>query len=150
MTRQKVLVQEDFQALLRRILTVSALAPGIPEGGETAYNPWSRAQSLDQLGTGLPPLINDSRDDAVGESAVGNIGYAVKISTASNTLFKDRIFVFPGDKTPFVLHYAGMRHVPGLGMQPYHELLRNCYLDKFTDSEGMRNFETEKHTVYIV
>ncbi|KAI1419195.1 heterokaryon incompatibility protein-domain-containing protein [Xylaria sp. FL1777] len=168
MTHQKVLIQEDFKAPLRRIPTslASALGTGAEEA---AYNLWCRAQGLDELATGLPPLIDDGADDAVGESAVGNIGYAVKISTASRKLFisakgylglgppitgltypqNDRIFVFPGGKTPFVLRHVGMRHVPGLGMQPCHELLGDCYLDKFMDGEGMRNFE-KKQTVYLV
>ncbi|KAI8953831.1 heterokaryon incompatibility protein-domain-containing protein [Xylaria longipes] len=170
MTQQMVLMQADFKAPLRRIPTASASDPNITEADEAAYNLWCRAQGLDELSTELPPLINDSGDNTVSEYAVGNIGYAIKISTASRKLFvsakghlglgpptagltlqhKDRIFVFPGGRTPFLLRYAGMRHVPGLGMQPCHELLGDCYLDRFMDGEGMRNFETEKQTVYIV
>ncbi|KAI0423868.1 heterokaryon incompatibility protein-domain-containing protein [Xylaria sp. FL1042] len=171
MTEQKVLVQEDFKAPLRRIPSVSASesAPSAM-GEEAAYNLWCRTQGLEELGTRLPHLVNDGGKDVVGQSAVGNIGYAIKISTATRKLFvstnghlglgppiagqtypqMDRIFVFPGGKTPFILRYVGMRHVPGLGMRPCHELLGDCYLDKFMDGEGMRNFETKKQTVYIV
>ncbi len=86
MTQQKVIMQEDFKAPLRRIRKASTSAPNT-QGEVAAYNLWCRAQGLNELETGLPPLINNSADDAVGESAVGNIGYAVKISTASRKLF---------------------------------------------------------------
>ncbi|KAI1298083.1 heterokaryon incompatibility protein-domain-containing protein [Xylaria venustula] len=169
MTERKVLVQEDFKAPLRRIPPASASAPNA-RTEEIAYNLWCRAQGIEELCTDVPPLVNDSGDNTTGESAIGNIGYAIKISIASRKLFvsakghlglgpplvgltypqQDRIFVFPGGKTPFVLRYVGMRHVPGLGMQPCHELIGDCYLDQFMDGEGMRNFETEKQTVYLV
>ncbi|KAI0975638.1 heterokaryon incompatibility protein-domain-containing protein [Xylaria arbuscula] len=169
MTEQKVLVQEDFKAPLRRIPPASASAPSA-ETEEIAYNLWCRAQGIEELCTDVPPLVNDSGDITAGESAIGNIGSAIKLSIASRKLFvsakghlglgpplagqtypqQDRIFIFPGGKTPFVLRYVGMRHVPGLGMQPCHELIGDCYLDRFMDGEGMRDFETEKQTVYLV
>ncbi|KAI1127251.1 heterokaryon incompatibility protein-domain-containing protein [Nemania abortiva] len=165
MTRQRVLVQQDFKAPLRRIPTVPPTAS--PADEEIAWNLWCQAQDLDDLRTGqIPPVsVGD-----LGDFAVGNIGYAIKISTASRKMFistnghlglgppisgltlphKDRIFVFPGGKTPFVLRYVGMRHVPGLGMQPCHELIGDCYLDGFMDGEGMEEFGAKKQTVYIV
>ncbi|KAI1350589.1 heterokaryon incompatibility protein-domain-containing protein [Xylaria sp. FL0043] len=167
MTERKVLVQEDFKAPLRRIPSGSGLSA---TSEEAAYNRWCRTQGLEELCTELSPIINDSGEDVVGESPVGNIGYAIKISTATRKLFvtskghlglgppmagltypqSDRIFIFPGGKTPFVLRYVGMRHVPGLGMKPCHELLGDCYLDTFMDGEAMENFETSNQTVYIV
>ncbi|KAI0542819.1 heterokaryon incompatibility protein-domain-containing protein [Xylaria digitata] len=169
MTQQRVLVQEDFKAPLRRIPPISSLTPSTNEE-EAAYNLWCRAQGLSELETGLPPPTNGSGNDNVGESAVGNVGYAVKISTTARKMFtstkghlglgppmsgfihpqRDRIFVFPGGKTPFILRPVGMREVPGLGMQPCHEFLGDCYLDGFMDGRGMENFETEKQTVYLV
>ena len=167
MIGQKVVLQEDFKAPFRRISTT----PGpSTERDKAAYNLWCKAQGLDELITELPLGTNNDADDAANEPAVGNIGHAIKISTATRRLFisteghlglcppiagltypqKDCIFVFPGGKTPFVLRYVGMRHVPGLGMQPCHQLLGDCYLDMFMDGEGMKNFMTKKQTVYIV
>ncbi|KAI0873283.1 heterokaryon incompatibility protein-domain-containing protein [Hypoxylon argillaceum] len=156
-------VEEDINALLRRIPPTShTLADE-----EIAYNIWCRDQGLEDLMTGeVFPLGGISSDEV---SAHG-IGHAVKISTASRKMFvsasghlglgpftcglalprEDRLFVFPGGKTPFVLRYVGMRHVPGLGMQPCHELIGDCYLHGFMDGEGMEKFEAEKQTVYIV
>ncbi|TGJ79444.1 hypothetical protein E0Z10_g9318 [Xylaria hypoxylon] len=134
MTQQRVLMQEDFKAPLRRIPATSSSAPSTKDE-EAAYNLWCRAQGLDELGTELPPLTNESDDNNVGKSAIGNIGYAVKISTATRKMFistkgylglgppmsgltrpyKDRIFVFPGGKTPFVLRRLLFGWINGRG-----------------------------------
>ncbi|KAI0111126.1 heterokaryon incompatibility protein-domain-containing protein [Nemania sp. FL0031] len=166
MTQQRVLVQQDFKAPLRRIPAASISAS--PANEEIAWNLWCQVQGLDELRIGqvLPTTASD-----LGDPAVGNIGYAIKTSTAGRRMFastnghlglgppisgltsphnKDRIFIFPGGKTPFILRYVGMRHVPGLGMQPSHEMIGDCYLDGFMDGEGMKNFNDEKQTVYIV
>ncbi|KAI1114153.1 heterokaryon incompatibility protein-domain-containing protein [Nemania sp. NC0429] len=170
MTRQRVLVQEDFKPTLARI-SPSSTPPSLGSAhDESAYNLWCQAQGLDELQTGRKPLIDETSDDDMGKYSVGSVGYAIKISTAGRKMFmsagghlglgppwcqlgglaKDRIFVFPGGKTPFVLRYVGMRHLPGLGMQPCHELVGDCYFDGFMDGEGMRNLKTEKRTVYLV
>ncbi|KAJ8126432.1 hypothetical protein O1611_g7208 [Lasiodiplodia mahajangana] len=166
MTQQRVLIQQDFKAPLRRIPAASLTAR--PTDEEIAWNLWCQAQGLDELRTGqVPPISNGDLHDF----AIGNIGYAIKTSTAGRRFFistngylglgppisglssphsKDRIFIFPGGKSPFVLRYVGMRHIPGLGMQPCHEMIGDCYLDGFMDGEGMKNFEAEKQTIYIV
>jgi hypothetical protein len=162
-TPQRVLLQEDFKAPLRRI--PASVSPGHEE---IAYNLWCRAQGLDDLGTAQIGLVNDNNTGSIGGYTAGSIANAIKISTVSRRMFistkghlglcpptsgmifpdKDRIFVLPGGKTPLVLRNVGMRHVPGLGMQRCHELIGDCYLDGFMDGEGMGNFE--KQTVYIV
>ncbi|KAI1189208.1 heterokaryon incompatibility protein-domain-containing protein [Nemania serpens] len=133
MTRQRVLVQEDLKPTLTRISS----PPSFSSSGsgstheESAYNLWCQAQGLDELGTGQNPPTSETSDDGMGDYSVGNVGYAVKISIASRKMFiskkghlglgppmsglsNDRVFAFPGGKTPFVLRYVGMRHVPGL------------------------------------
>ncbi|KAI1329434.1 heterokaryon incompatibility protein-domain-containing protein [Xylariaceae sp. FL0255] len=164
-TKQRVQQQEDFKAPLRKIDTSSSPEHG-PMFAEAVYNSWCLAQGLDELATTPQP----SNNDAMGEYTVGSVSYAIKISTASRRMFvsskghlglgpptagltypqKDRIFVFPGSRMPLVLRYVGMRHVPGLGMQSCHELIGDCYLDGLMDGEGMRKFEGEKQTVYLV
>ncbi|KAI8623863.1 heterokaryon incompatibility protein-domain-containing protein [Xylariaceae sp. FL1651] len=169
MTRQRVPLQEDYKAPLRRIPAASSSAVSTTHE-ETAYNLWCRAQGLDSLGTEPTAFAGDNNGVETGGYTVGSVAYAIRISTTNRKFFsstkghfglgppmcgliypdKDRIFVFPGGKTPFVLRYVGMRHLPGLGMQPCHQLLGDCYLDGAMDGEGIRDFETNKQTVYIV
>ncbi|KAI1179074.1 heterokaryon incompatibility protein-domain-containing protein [Nemania sp. FL0916] len=206
MTRQRVLVQEDFKPTLARIPPSTPSNPSL-EREESAYNLWCETQGLDELVTGqttpatdpatgqerntiprhhsesatssgstldrmdfLKRTVADPNDADRDDLSIGTVAYAIKTSIAGRKMFmssnghiglgppmsglrypqKDRIFVFPGGKAPFVLRYVGMRHLPGLGMQPCHELIGDCYLDGFMDGEGMVDFEAKKETVYLV
>ncbi|KAI1344602.1 hypothetical protein F5Y15DRAFT_367098 [Xylariaceae sp. FL0016] len=63
---------------------------------------------------------------------------------------KYRIYVFPGAKVPFVLRFAGERHISGVGVRFCYELVGACYLHGFMDGAAMVNFDTHRETVYLI
>lgn len=164
---QPAILQNDFEPPLKRISPLGSSERGRQEA---AFNRWCRVQGLEMLQTNDVPSSEDSDNN---KFSIGNIAHTIKISAIGKKFFlseggcmglapfyaglshhrliqKNRIVVFPGGKTPFVLRPVGKRHVPGLGMRPCHELVGTCYLHGFMDGEGMRNFETQKETIYLV
>lgn len=168
-TREQSQVQGD-----RTFRRVKHQGPGSSED-ELAYKTWCLSQGLDDLCT--TANFNSSGIDGSTKSDLpipessrsSQVAHAVKTTTMARKLFitklgniglgpifvsfgipSDEVFVIPGGKTPFILRPLGERHIHGLGKMPCYQFIGECFLDGFMDGEGMRDFEAQRKTMYIL
>ena len=132
---------------------------------EPVFNSWWRDQGLGELGGASSQSTNPPAAKSIVPavkaattrrkffvSQKGYMGLAPDTAGRAATVLlgKEEIFVIPGGRIPFLLRPAGVRHVPGIGMQRCHHFVGDCYVQGFMDGESMRNFVKDKQTIYLV
>jgi hypothetical protein len=143
----------------------------VTESDEAVFNQWCAVHGLSHLRTTIDAEVDTELQKIIRES-VGAMNYAISATTrdkrfivsakdrmgvapkmavmAIPTPTPDEIFILAGGKTPFVLRPVGLRDVPGVGMQPCHTLIGDCYLEGVMDGEAMAEYSANKQPVYLV
>lgn len=141
----------------------------VSETDEAIFNQWCLAHGLNHLRTANGAEDETELQSSISES-IGAMQYAISATTLDKRFIvsakgrmgiapktavmtiptPDEIFILVGGKTPFVLRPVGLRDVPGVGMQPCHTLVGDCYLEGIMDGQAIMKYPAIKQLVYLV